>query len=97
MKSTRWNSKWMRAWLLALVIPCCSTLATKSSTSASASSSALYAPPTITLLPRVPYQCLEGILTLPSAQRFHSDFAYRLAAITGREDALPCHPVSPAK
>lgn len=97
MKSTLSNFAWMSALLVvSLTTSSCSSGSPNSAT-AKLNSSALYAPPTVTLLPRVPYQFKEGILTLDQPQRYHSDYSYRLAGIVGGNDYMTYRPITPAK
>lgn len=71
---TRSKMKYKLSLLTVLLLPNC---ALKSS-QAALNASALYDPPTVTLLENKVYQFKEG--TLPGrAQKFHSDYSYRRA------------------
>ena len=48
-----------------------------------ANSSALYDPPTITLIEGTQYHFVEGVLTGREDHKFHSDYSYRKAIIIG--------------
>lgn len=79
-----------KLWLLwlcwAMMLPSCGTTGSPSTSAASVNSSALKAPPRITLLPQVPYQCKEGILTLDEAQEYYSKSRFLWALQTGKQD-----------
>ena len=67
---------------LAMLIASCSSSASPNASSANAS--ALYDPPTITLIKGRSYQFKEGVLVGRDAHRFHSDYSYRRAMIIGK-------------
>lgn len=75
MKSTLWL-------LTALLLQSCASNASRNASNASANDSALYDPPTVTLVPGVVYPFSEGTLT-GTGQKFHSDYSYRRAVIIG--------------
>jgi len=68
--------------LTALLLPSCAWNAWPSASRESANTSALYDPPTVTLVDGQSYQFQEGILQ-GRGQRFHSDYSYRRAVIIG--------------
>lgn len=45
--------------------------------------SALYAPPTVTLIPNKEYQFKEGILTPKKELKYHSHYSYLRAIVIG--------------
>ena len=49
-----------------------------------ANASALYDPPTVTLLPNKVYQFQEGTLS-GRGQKYHSDYSYQRAVIIGNQ------------
>jgi len=49
----------------------------------SANASALYDPPTVTLIEGQSYQFKEGVLVGRKDHKFHSDYSYRRAVIIG--------------
>ncbi len=49
----------------------------------SANASALYDPPTVTLIEGESYQFKEGVLVGRKDHKFHSDYSYRRAVIIG--------------
>ena len=51
----------------------------------SANASALYDPPTVTLIEGQPYQFKEGVLVGRKNHKFHSDYSYRRAVIIGEK------------
>ena len=50
-----------------------------------ANASALYDPPTITLIEGQTYQFKEGVLVGRKNHKFHSDYSYRRAVIIGEK------------
>jgi hypothetical protein len=73
MKSTPWL-------LMALLLPSCGWKGSPQESRANAS--ALYDPPTVTLIDGHTYPFEEGQL-VGRGQRFHSDYSYRRAIIIG--------------
>ncbi len=76
--------KWI-VWLpMAVLLPNCASNAYNpvSPASAQANHSALYDPPTVTMIDGTVYNFKEGCLT-GSGQRWHSDYSYRRAVIIG--------------
>jgi hypothetical protein len=74
--------KWT-LWLpMALLLPSCGLSGLLRGSGASANASALYDPPTVTLLPDMVYRFAEGTLA-GRGQKFHSDYSYRRAVIIG--------------
>lgn len=72
--------KWIALPLTVLLLPSCGwTVCRKGD---ALNSSALYDPPTVTLLPSVVYRFREGSLE-GRGQKFHSDYSYRRAVIIG--------------
>ena len=67
---------------LAMLIASCSSSAYTNASSAN--NSALYDPPTITLIKGRSYQFKEGVLVGRDEHRFHSDYSYRRAMIIGK-------------
>jgi hypothetical protein len=51
----------------------------------SANASALYDPPTVTLIEGQTYQFKEGVLVGRKDHKFHSDYSYRRAVIIGEK------------
>ena len=47
--------------------------------------SALYDPPTVTLIEGTQYHFVEGVLTGRKEHKFHSDYSYRRAIIIGNK------------
>lgn len=68
--------------LMVLLLQSCGSSASRSASAVSANNSALYDPPTVTLLSGKVYQFEEGTLA-GRGQRFHSDYSYRRAIIIG--------------
>lgn len=76
-----WKMKSTISLLTALLLPSC---VSKGYRDASAlNRSALYDPPTITLIEGAEYQFKEGIF-VGDGQKFHSDYSYRRAIITAK-------------
>ena len=68
---------------LATLIASCSSSASLNASSANAS--ALYDPPTVTLIEGRSYQFKEGVLVGRKDHKFHSDYSYRRAVIIGEK------------
>tara|TARA_Y100000004_G_C8646273_1_gene299161 strand:+ start:25 stop:306 length:282 start_codon:yes stop_codon:yes gene_type:complete len=68
---------------LATLIASCSSSASLNASTANAS--ALYDPPTITLIEGQTYQFKEGVLVGRKEHKFHSDYSYRRAVIIGEK------------
>tara|TARA_B100000530_G_scaffold255370_1_gene169029 strand:- start:1162 stop:1443 length:282 start_codon:yes stop_codon:yes gene_type:complete len=66
---------------LVTLIASCSWSGSQSASSANAS--ALYDPPTVTLIEGQSYQFKEGVLVGRKDHKFHSDYSYRRAVIIG--------------
>ena len=78
-KSTASKMKWTASLLMVLLLPSCGwTVCRKDAIE----NSALYDPPTVTLVQGKTYQFKEGTLT-GRGQKFHSDYSYRRAVIIG--------------
>ena len=76
-----WKMKSMISLLTALLLPSC---VSRDYLDASAlNRSALYDPPTVTLIEGYEYQFKEGIF-VGSGQKFHSDYSYRRAIIIAK-------------
>jgi len=80
--STLWKIVLMALLPSAMLIVSCSSSASTNASSANAS--ALYDPPTITLIKGRSYQFKEGVLVGREEHRFHSDYSYRRAIIIGK-------------
>jgi len=74
--------------LLAILLQSCGSNASRNVSNASANQSALYDPPTVTLLPDKVYQFQEGTLA-GRLQKLHSDYSYRRAIIIGNANEEP--------
>ena len=81
--STLWKIALMVLLPLAMLIASCSSSASTNASSANAS--ALYDPPTITLIEGQSYQFKEGVLVGRADHKFHSDYSYRRAIIIGNK------------
>ena len=68
--------------LVTLIASCSSSASLNAST---ANASALYDPPTITLIEGQTYQFKEGVLVGRKDHKFHSDYSYRRAVIIGEK------------
>ena len=68
---------------LATLIASCSWTGSQSASSANAS--ALYDPPTVTLIEGKTYEFCEGSLVGREDHKFHSDYSYRRAVIIGEK------------
>ena len=80
-----WKIKLIGLLLMAVLLPSCnlSDLAGDSSLN----ESAIYDPPTITLIQGYDYPFKEGNL-MGRGQKFHSDYSYRRAIIIGDDSTL---------
>lgn len=74
--------KWMIAPLTALLPISCASSGSSSASSLSANLSALYDPPSVTMLPGTLYQFAEGQIT-GAGQKWFSSYAFRRAIIIG--------------
>jgi len=64
-------------WLLtAVLLLSCVSCASHKGSDEAANLSALYDPPTVTMLPSVQYRFKEGMIE-GRGQKFHSDYSYR--------------------
>lgn len=71
-------------WLLtAVLLVSCSSNVWHEEFAESVNDSALYDPPTITLVEGVPYDFVEGTLIGRKNHKFHSDYSYQRAIIIG--------------
>ena len=86
MKFMQTAKRWLPWLCWAMMLPSCATTDSPSTSAASVNSSALKAPPKITLLPRVPYPCQEGTLTLDAPQEYYSKSRFLWALQTGKAD-----------
>ena len=68
--------------LVTLIASCSSSASLNAST---ANASALYDPPTVTLIEGQTYQFKEGVLVGRKDHKFHSDYSYRRAVIIGEK------------
>lgn len=74
--------KWTSSLLMAALLPSCGLNGSTSASNVSANRSALYDPPTLTMIDGTLYQFQEGYLT-GSGQKWHSDYSFRRAVIYG--------------
>lgn len=74
--------KWIASLLLAMLLPSCGWSVCQKDANASLNRSALYDPPTVTLVQGKIYEFNEGTLT-GNGQKFHSDYSYIRALIIG--------------
>mgnify|MGYP003628105062 CR=1 FL=1 len=74
---------WMLLLLAGLPLTSCSWKGLPNASSANAS--ALYDPPTITLIEGQLYEFQEGTLVGRKDHKFHSDYSYRRAVIIGEK------------
>ena len=81
--STLWKIALMALLPLVTLIASCSSSGSLNASSANAS--ALYDPPTVTLIEGQPYQFKEGVLVGRKDHKFHSDYSYRRAVIIGEK------------
>ena len=79
--STGWKIVLMHWPLTVLLIASCGSSESRNASSANAS--ALYDPPTITLVEGKTYDFCEGSLVGRKDHKFHSDYSYRRAVIIG--------------
>ena len=68
-----------------LVIPLVSCSSNELPNASSANASALYDPPTVTLIEGEVYKFKEGTLVGRKNHKFHSDYSYRRAVIIGEK------------
>ena len=76
-----WKIVLMHWPLTVLLIASCGSSESRNASSANAS--ALYDPPTVTLIEGQTYQFKEGVLVGRKNHKFHSDYSYRRAVIIG--------------
>tara|TARA_B100001093_G_scaffold229047_1_gene219648 strand:- start:506 stop:742 length:237 start_codon:yes stop_codon:yes gene_type:complete len=76
-----WKMKLTTSLLTALLLPSCVSKGYLDATALNRS--ALYDPPTVTLIEGFEYQFKEGIF-VGSGQKFHSDYSYRRAIIIAK-------------
>ena len=74
-----WKTKLTPLLLMALLLPSC----VSSGSQDALNRSALYDPPTVTLIEGAEYQFKEGVF-VGDGQKFHSDYSYRRAIIIGK-------------
>lgn len=74
------KTKWIASLLTVLALPSCGSNGWRNDAT---ESSALYDPPTVTLLPSKVYQFKEGSLA-GRGQKFHSHYSYQRALIIGQ-------------
>ena len=79
--STGWKIVSMHWPLMAIPLASCGWNELPNASSANAS--ALYDPPTVTLIEGQSYQFKEGVLVGRKDHKFHSDYSYRRAVIIG--------------
>jgi len=82
MKSPNLKKSNFALLMLAVLSTSCSLSKWNSSSAASVNASALYDPPTVTLLPDKVYQFAEGTLA-GRGQKFHSHHSYLRAVVMG--------------
>ena len=80
-----WKMKLISSLLLVLLLPSCKLKDLVGDSSLN--ESAIYDPPTITLIKGYDYPFKEGNL-MGRGQKFHSDFSYRRAIIIGNDSTL---------
>ncbi len=76
-----WKMKSTISLLTALLLPSCVSRGYRDASALNRS--ALYDPPTVTLIEGAEYRFKEGIF-VGSGQKFHSDYSYRRAIIIGK-------------
>tara|TARA_R110001592_G_C12895189_1_gene726063 strand:- start:128 stop:364 length:237 start_codon:yes stop_codon:yes gene_type:complete len=76
-----WKMKSTISLLMVLLMPSCVSRGYRDASALNRS--ALYDPPTVTLIEGAEYQFKEGIF-VGSGQKFHSDYSYRRAIIIGK-------------
>jgi len=76
-----WKMKSTISLLMALLLPSCVSRGYQDASALNRS--ALYDPPTVTLIEGAEYQFKEGIF-VGSGQKFHSDYSYRRAIIIAK-------------
>ena len=81
--STPWKIVLMLSHLLVIPLASCSWNELPNASTANAS--ALYDPPTITLIEGKTYEFCEGSLVGREDHKFHSDYSYRRAVIIGEK------------
>ena len=81
--STVWKIALMHWPLMAIPLASCGWNELPNASSANAS--ALYDPPTITLIEGKTYEFCEGSLVGRKDHKFHSDYSYRRAVIIGEK------------
>ena len=74
-----WKTKLIISLPTVLLLPSCASKGSRDALN----KSALYDPPTVTLISGVEYQFNEGVL-VGSGQKFHSDYSYQRAIIIGK-------------
>jgi hypothetical protein len=77
----------MKSIVLVIALPLLTSCVSKSSleeSEAQKNSSALYDPPTLTLVKGKTYQFKEGVIE-GRGQKFHSHYSYIMALITGKQ------------
>ena len=80
-----WKIKLISSLLLVLLLPSCGLNDLVGDSSLN--ESAIYDPPTVTLIKGYDYPFKEGNL-MGRGQKFHSDFSYRRAIIIGNDSTL---------
>lgn len=75
--------RWIGLLLMGILLPSCGWRVCRKDT---LENSALYDPPTVTLLPNKVYAFEEGTLA-GRGQKFHSDYSYRQAIIIGNRSS----------
>ena len=81
--STSWKMSLLVSLLMAALLASCSSSVWPDEFVESVNDSALYDPPTITLVEGVPYSFVEGTLIGRKNHKFHSDYSYQRAIIIG--------------
>ena len=80
-----WKMKLISSLLLVLLLPSCKLNDLVGDSSLN--ESAIYDPPTVTLIKGYDYPFKEGNL-MGRGQKFHSDFSYRRAIIIGNDSTM---------
>ena len=83
--STSWKMSLLASLLTAALLASCSSSVWHDEFVESVNDSALYDPPTITLVEGVPYSFVEGTLIGRKNHKFHSDYSYQRAIIIGNK------------
>ena len=75
--------KWRMKWILLLLTPLLFQSCASNDSRSDLNKSALYDPPTLTLIQGQEYQFVEGRLVGRKNHKWHSDYSYRRAIVIG--------------